>query len=75
MNEATQHALAHTERIMAVVFGLVVFGVAAIALKNDWNSKGIENQVFKMMLGLLALGAILAILAALNVLAGRGVEA
>ncbi|MFN2448379.1 MAG: hypothetical protein ABR508_01110 [Candidatus Baltobacteraceae bacterium] len=74
MNEATQHALAHIERIFAVAFGLVVFGVAAIALKNDWNSKGIENQVFKMMLGLLALGAFLAILAALNVLAGRGVE-
>ncbi len=74
MNEATQHLLAHTERILAVVFGLVVFGVAAVALKNDWESKGIENQVFKVMLGLLALGAVLAILAAFNVLAGRGVE-
>jgi hypothetical protein len=70
MNEV----LAHAERAMAVFFGLVVLGVALVALKNDWKSKGIENQVFKMMLGLLALGAFLAILAALNVLAGRGVE-
>lgn len=66
--------LAHVERGLAVFFGIVVFCVAAVALKNDWKSKGIENQVFKMMLGLLALGAFLAILAALNVLAGKGVE-
>jgi hypothetical protein len=66
--------VAHAERGMAVFFGIVVFFVAAIALKNDWKSKGLENQVFKMMLGLLALGAFLAILAAVNILAGKGVE-
>ncbi|HET7815580.1 MAG TPA: hypothetical protein VFL13_14535 [Candidatus Baltobacteraceae bacterium] len=74
MSEAAQHTIAHVERILAVIFGLVVLGVALVALKNDWHSKGIENQVFKMMLGLLALGAFLAILAAFNVLAGHGVE-
>lgn len=74
MSEAAQHTIAHIERILAVIFGLVVFGVAVVALKNDWNSKGIENQVFKAMLGLLALGAFIAILAALNILAGKGVE-
>ena len=68
-------ALAHTERILAVFFGVIVLGVALVALKNDWKSKGIENEVFKMMLGLLALGAFLAILAALRVLSGAGVEA
>ena len=66
--------LAHIERVVAFAVGVIVFFVAAIALKNDWESKGIENQVFKMMLALLALGAILAILAALNLLAGKGVE-
>lgn len=70
MNEV----VAHAERAMAVFFGIVVFIVAAIALKNDWKSKGVENQVFKLMLALLALGAVLAILAALNLLAGKGVE-
>lgn len=74
MSEAAQHTLAHVERYLAVFFGIVVFFVAVIALKNDWNSKGIENQVFKAMLGLLALGAFLAILAAFTVLAGHGVE-
>lgn len=70
MNET----LAHIERVLAFVVGVVVFFVAAIALKNDWDSKGIENQVFKGMLALLALGAILAILASVNALAGKGVE-
>ncbi len=65
--------VAHVERILAIVFGIVVFFVAAIALRNDWKSQGIENQVFKIMLGLLALGAILGILAALGVLIGKGV--
>ena len=70
MNET----LAHIERVLAFVVGVVVFFVAAVALKNDWDSKGIENQVFKGMLALLALGAILAILASVNALAGKGVE-
>jgi uncharacterized membrane protein YphA (DoxX/SURF4 family) len=66
--------LAHAERGMAVFFGIIVLLVAVIALRNDWKTKGLENQVFKMMLGLLALGAFLAVLAAVNVLAGKGVE-
>jgi hypothetical protein len=66
--------VAHVERTLAFVVGIVVFFVAAIALKNDWDSKGIENQVFKGMLALLALGAILAVLASVNLLAGKGVE-
>ena len=65
--------LAHIERTLAVFFGIVVFLVAAIALRNDWKSEGIENQVFKIMLGLLALGAILGILAGLGLLIGKGV--
>jgi len=66
--------LAHAERGMAVFFGIVVLVVAVVALRNDWKTKGLENQVFKLMLGLLALGAFLAILAAVNILAGKGVE-
>lgn len=65
--------IAHVERILAIFFGIVVFLVAVIALRNDWKSEGIENQVFKVMLGLLALGAVLGILAALGVLIGKGV--
>lgn len=67
--------LAHAERALAIFGGIIVFFVAAIALRNDWKSTGIENQVFKLMLGLLALGAILGILAAVGVLIGKGVAA
>lgn len=72
--EGITATVAHVERILAFVFGIVVLVVASIALKNDWKSKGLENEVFKMMLALLALGAFLAILASFNVLAGKGVE-
>jgi hypothetical protein len=72
--EGISSTVAHVERILAFIFGIVVFFVASIALRNDWKSKGLENQVFKMMLALLALGAFLAILASINVLAGKGVE-
>lgn len=60
--------LAHIERGIAVVLGLLVFATAAIALKNDWKTPGLENQVFKVMLGLLAFGALLGLFAGLGVL-------
>lgn len=60
--------LAHIERGIAIVLGLIVFATAAIALKNDWKTPGLENQVFKVMLGLLAFGALLGLFAGLGVL-------
>jgi hypothetical protein len=60
--------IATLERIIAIVGGIIVAVVSAIALKNDWKSEGMDNQVFKLMLGLLCLGAIIAILAGANVL-------
>ena len=65
------------EHIVAIVGAVIVFFVSIIALKNDWKTPGIENQVFKLMLGLLALGAVLAFFAGLGVLGnfhdGKGV--
>jgi F0F1-type ATP synthase membrane subunit c/vacuolar-type H+-ATPase subunit K len=55
------------ERIGAVIAGIVVGIVAFYALYKDWHATGVENQVFKLMLLLLGLGAILALLAGLNV--------
>ena len=60
--------IAMLERTLAVVGGIIVAIVSAIALKNDWNTPGIENQVFKLMLGLLCVGAVVAILAGVGVL-------
>jgi uncharacterized membrane protein len=56
------------ERVGAVIAGIVVAVVAFYALYKDWRATGVENQVFKLMLFLLGLGAILAILAGLNVI-------
>ena len=56
------------ERLGAVIAGIVVAVVAFYALYKDWTATGVENQVFKLMLLLLGLGAILALLAGLNVI-------
>jgi len=60
--------LAIIERSLAVIFGIVVLVTALIALKLDWKSTGLENTVFKLMLALLALGALLGTLAGIGVL-------
>jgi hypothetical protein len=60
--------LAMLERTGAVAGGIVVGVVAFYALYKDWSTPGIENHVFKLMLLLLGAGAILAILAGVNVL-------
>ncbi len=56
------------ERLGAVIAGIIVGVVAFYALYKDWHSTGVENQVFKLMLLLLGIGAILALLAGLNVI-------
>lgn len=56
------------ERLGAVIGGIFVGVVAFYALYKDWKSTGVENHVFKLMLFLLGVGAILALLAGLNVI-------
>ncbi len=56
------------ERLGAIVGGIVVAVVAFYALYQDRKSDGIENHVFKLMLFLLGVGALLAIFAGLNVI-------
>jgi hypothetical protein len=65
-------AVAHAERALAIFFGVIVFIIAGIALRNDWKTPGLENHIFKIMLGLLAVGAVLGILAGAGVLVGKG---
>lgn len=55
------------ERLGAVIAGIVVATVSFYSLYKDWKTTGVENNVFKLMLFLLGLGAILALLAGLNV--------
>jgi len=56
------------EKVVAVIGAILVGSTASVALRNDWRTPGLENQVFKLMLGLLALGAVLAFFAAIGVL-------
>jgi hypothetical protein len=56
------------ERTIAIIGGIVVALVSAKALKDDWMTPGIDNQVFKIMLGLLFVGAVIAALAGAGVL-------
>ena len=56
------------ERLGAVVGGIIVGIVAFYALYQDWKTPGVENHVFKIMLLLLGVGAIVAILAGIKVL-------
>jgi hypothetical protein len=56
------------EHILAVAGGIIVCLIALNALRNDWKTPGLDNQVFKIMLGLLALGGVLAALTGLGVI-------
>jgi uncharacterized membrane protein len=56
------------ERLGAVIAGIIVAVVSFYSLYKDWRSTGVENNVFKLMLFLLGVGAILALLAGLNIL-------
>ena len=52
--------------------GAILVGVTAVVqLKNDWQARGLDAGVTKVLLGLMALGCVLALLAAVNVLGVR----
>lgn len=60
------------ERIGAIAGGIIVGIVAFYALWKDWRTPGVENHVFKIMLLLLGVGAIVALLAGAGVLGNFG---
>ena len=63
MNEAV-----FAEKIIAALGALLVGGTAGVQLKNDWHAHGLDATITKILLGLMAFGCVLALLAALNVL-------
>jgi hypothetical protein len=56
------------ERTIAIIGGIIVALVSGKALIDDWKTPGTENHVFKIMLGLLFVGAVIAALAGVGVL-------
>jgi hypothetical protein len=65
MNEA------FIERGIALVGAILVGVTAIVQLKNDWAAHGLDASVTKLLLGLMAFGCVLALLAAVNVLGVR----
>jgi hypothetical protein len=61
-------ALAVPEKVFAAVAAIVIGVLALIALRNDWKSTGLDNNVTKLLLGLMALGCVLVLVAAFGIL-------
>ena len=66
--EGATGAAASIEKSIAFVLAIVVGGTTSFQLVKDWKSTGLDNQVTKLLLGLMAFGCILVILAAVGVL-------
>ncbi len=56
-------ALAGPEKIISIVGAIVVGVFAIIALRGEWKKTGLDDQVTKGLLALMALGCVLVILA------------
>jgi len=65
-------ALATPEKIFAGIFAVVIGLFALIALKNDWKTTGLDNNVTKILLGLMAVGCVLVLVAAFGILPKGG---
>ena len=61
-------ALAGTEKIIALIGAIIVGVFALIALKADWNTTGLDNNVTKLLLGLMAFGCVLVVLTAVGIM-------
>jgi hypothetical protein len=61
-----------TFKIIALVGSVIVGGTAFVQLKNDWAARGIDANVTKILLGLMAIGCIIVLLASVNMLGYRG---
>ena len=64
--------LAVIERGVALIGAIVVGVSASIALKEDWNAKGLDNATTKLLLGLMAFGCVMVFFAAIGVIGPKG---
>jgi hypothetical protein len=56
---------------IAFLGAILVGSTAFVQLKNDWAARGLDATITKLLLGLMAVGCVLALLAAVNVLGWR----
>jgi hypothetical protein len=59
------------EKSIAFVLAILVGGTTSVQLARDWTSTGLDNQVTKILLGLMAFGCLLVLLACVGVI-GNG---
>ena len=64
--------LATIEKIVAFVGALVVFTFAIIGLRGEWPKTGLDDNVTKVLLGLMALGCVLVVLVCFGILPREG---
>jgi hypothetical protein len=64
---------AATEKLVAFVGALVVLTFALAALRGELKKPGLDENVTKVLLGLMAFGCVLVVLASLGVLPRPGV--
>ncbi len=60
------------ERGLALISSIVVGVTATIQLRNELPVKGLDAAVTKLLLGLMAIGCVLAFFAAVGVLGNHG---
>lgn len=60
------------ERAIAIIGALLVGGTAIFQLKNEMPLRSLDGNVTKLLLGLMIVGCVLALLAAVNVLGVHG---
>jgi len=65
-------AVAGTEKIFAGIAAVLIGTFALIALKNDWKTTGLDNNVTKLLLGLMAFGCVLVLVASFGILPRAG---
>jgi peptidase E len=61
-------AAATFEKGIAFVLAIIVGGTTSFQLYKDWASTGLDNQVTKLLLGLMAFGCILVLLACIGLM-------
>jgi hypothetical protein len=64
--------LAGTEKVFAGIAAVLIAVFALIALKNDWKTTGLDNNVTKLLLGLMAFGCVLVLVASFGLLPRGG---
>jgi len=65
-------ALAGAEKVFSGIAAVVIGVFAIIALRNDWKTTGLDNNVTKLLLGLMAFGCVLVLVASFGLLPRGG---